>query len=71
LGELTNEVAHKTPSQLINERIILEAKRMLAHSGQRVTAIANVLGFDDPSYFAKYFKKHAGKTPAQFRKETT
>ncbi len=71
LGELTNEVAHKPPSQLINERVVLEAKRMLAHSGQRVTIIANALGFDDPSYFSKYFKKHAGQTPAQFRKETT
>lgn len=70
LGELTNEVAHKPPSQLIHERILLEAKRMLVHSGERITSIANALGFDDPSYFAKYFKKHAGKTPAQFRKET-
>lgn len=67
---LTNcvyESSHSTPLSLINERIVLEAKRQLLHSSLKVKEIAFRLGFEDPSYFVKFFKRHVGCLPAEFR----
>lgn len=68
LVELTNKIVFKTPSILIHERVILEAQRLLTHSSLNVNQIGFQLGFDDPSYFVKYFKKYSKKTPSDFRK---
>lgn len=67
LSDLTNQLLNKTPLQMIQERIILETKRLLLHSNLNVNQIGYRLGFDDPSYFVKYFKKHAGIAPSEFR----
>ncbi len=67
LSDLTNQLLSKTPSLIIQERIILEAKRLLVHSDLNVNQIGYRLGFDDPSYFAKYFKKHTEASPSEFR----
>lgn len=61
------EVAHLTPLQMIDNRIILEAKRMLRHSSLNVKEIAYHLGFEDSSYFVKFFKKQTGCLPLEFR----
>ncbi|SEW45198.1 AraC family transcriptional regulator [Chitinophaga arvensicola] len=68
LTDLTHQQLNKTPLQMIQERIILEAKRFLLHSSLNVNQVGYRLGFDDPSYFVKYFKKHAGISPSGFRK---
>lgn len=68
LTDLTNKIIFKTPSMLIQERIIMEAQRLLTHSGLNVNQIGYKLGFEDPSYFVKYFKKHARLSPGEFRK---
>ncbi|MVT07845.1 helix-turn-helix domain-containing protein [Chitinophaga tropicalis] len=68
LSDLTNHMLNKTPSQMIQERIILEAQRLLLHSNLNVNQIGYRLGFDDPSYFVKYFKKHTLISPSDFRK---
>lgn len=65
------EVAHITPLQMIDNRIILESKRMLKYTGLRVTEIAYQLGFNDPSYFVKFFKKQTGCLPLEFRGRDT
>lgn len=57
-------------SALIQERIILEAKRQLAHSRLSVSEIAYALGFNDPSYFTRVFRKHTERTPKQFRTDS-
>ena len=70
-GHLTDTVQKelgKSASQLIHERIILEAKRLLYHSEKSVKEIASVLNYEDPSYFTKFFKTHSEFTPEQFRK---
>ncbi len=59
--------AHRSPLQLINERIVLEAKRQLRHSSLSIKEIAYQLGFEDPSYFVKYFKRLTGIMPKEFR----
>lgn len=51
----------------IHQRVILEAKRLLAHSGLSVKEIAATLGYDDYPYFCRLFSKVAGTTPSQFK----
>src|SRR5690606_18577858 len=50
LSDLTNQTLNKAPSQIIQERIVLEAQRMLVHSNFNVNQIGYRLGFEDPSY---------------------
>ena len=56
-----------TAKRVIVERIILEAKRLLAHSQLPVASISHQLGFDEPTNFVKYVKRETGATPAQLR----
>ncbi len=67
LNNLMKAQTGKTTSTLINERIILEAKRQLCHSYSFINEIGYYLGFQDPSYFVKFFKKHVNLTPSEFR----
>lgn len=67
LNTITKNTLGKTYSQLINERIILEAKRNLLATSNQVKEIAYQLCYDDPSYFIRFFKKHTGLTPEAFR----
>ena len=55
--------------KLINDRIILEAKRMIRYSDLRIKEIAFDLGFKDDSYFAKLFKRNVGMSPVEFREK--
>lgn len=57
----------KTPSQLIQERIIVEAKRLLYFTDKSVKHITFELGFEDVSYFSNFFKKNSGVSPSDFR----
>ena len=56
-----------TAKRVIVERILLEAKRLLAHSLLPVASISHQLGFDEATNFVKYFKRETGTTPNQFR----
>jgi AraC family transcriptional regulator, transcriptional activator of pobA len=56
-----------TCTDLINEHIILESKRYLLSTSNQVKEIAYHLGYDDPSYFIRFFKKHTGLSPEAFR----
>ncbi len=67
LNRICNETLKKTTTQVITDRIILEAKRMLMDKKSTVSEIASALGFDDYSYFVRLFKKNAGMTPTAFR----
>jgi AraC-like DNA-binding protein len=67
LNTLLKSETGKTVSQLVNDRIILEAKRQLTHTNSLINQIAYDLGFQDPYYFLKYFKKHVKCSPTEFR----
>jgi AraC-like DNA-binding protein len=67
LSRLVRQLTDKSPKQLMDERLILEAKRLLSHSGMSVKEISFSLGFEEPTNFNKYFKKHEKITPLQFR----
>ena len=58
----------KTPSDLIKNRIITEAKRQLLYSNEAVKHVAFDLGFNDPAYFSRFFTKATGISPIQFKK---
>lgn len=58
-----------TPKQIINERVLLEAKRLLVHSTLSIKEIAYELGYDEPTNFIKYFRKHNSSTPSEFREQ--
>ncbi|TKC62105.1 helix-turn-helix domain-containing protein [Pedobacter hiemivivus] len=62
----------KTPIQLIQERIIIEAKRLLYYTDKSAKEITYDLGFEDPAYFCNFFKKHTSFSPIGYRnkKET-
>lgn len=71
---LTNSVgecAGQTPLAFINDRVLLAAKRLLRFTDLMVKEIAYRLGYDDPSYFVKFFKRHTGYLPSEFRELST
>lgn len=67
LSDLTSQLLDKSPSQLIHERIIDEAQKMLLNTNFSINKIGYNLGFNDDSYFVKYFKKHTNISPLDFR----
>lgn len=67
LNALCRRLLNQTASDLIHERVITEAQRRLAHSADTVGQVADDLGFEDASYFTRYFKKYVGHTPEAFR----
>lgn len=67
LANVVHECSSHTPLQLINDRILLEAKRLLRYSDKKIKDIANDLGYEDPSYFVKFFKRQTGMLPTEFR----
>ena len=56
-----------TVKYLVDRRVLLEAKRMLAHDTTPVQTIGRTLGFDEPTAFSRFFTHRAGVTPVQFR----
>lgn len=57
----------KTPSQIIQERITVEAKRLLCYTDRSIKHITYELGFEDVPYFSNFFKKNTGISPSDFR----
>jgi AraC-like DNA-binding protein len=62
-------LAGTSPSQIIQERILIEAKRLLSYSSKSAKEIAYELGFEDAAYFSAYFKKHVAQSPLEFRND--
>lgn len=67
LNRICNETVNKTTTELISDRLILEAKRMLMDKKFLINEISTKLGFDNYSYFVRFFKKNSGMTPKEFR----
>ncbi|MCE7042716.1 AraC family transcriptional regulator [Dyadobacter sp. CY312] len=68
LNAITKASVNKTTTELINEQILLEAKRYLLATANQIKDIAWHLGYEDTSYFIRYFKNQTGHTPDAFRK---
>jgi AraC family transcriptional regulator, transcriptional activator of pobA len=69
LNALCKKFLHMSAGEVIRNRIVLEAKRLLVNVELSISAIALELDFADTSYFVKFFKKHTGSTPEAFRQE--
>lgn len=69
LNVLCKKQMGRSASQLIFDRLYTEAKRRLAHSAVSVEILAELLGFSNTSYFCRAFKRYAGVTPLQYRKQ--
>lgn len=59
----------KSPLQLINNRVLIEATTKLKRSTESIQAIANDLGYGDASQFSHFFKKEMGVSPSQFKRQ--
>ncbi|MPS73255.1 MAG: helix-turn-helix domain-containing protein [Chryseobacterium sp.] len=69
LNRITQTVVHKTASEVISDRIILEAKRLLIYLDESLVDIAFSLGYEEYSYFVRVFRKKTGLTPSLFVKD--
>lgn len=61
--------AGKTASDLLYERIVIEAKRYLLYTESSVAQVAHLTGFEDPAYFNRFFTQRVGLSPGAFRKQ--
>ena len=71
LNKALKETTGQTTSQLINSRILQEAKVLLKSTNWTINEIAWGLGFKEPNHFSSFFKNGAGITPKQFRQPST
>jgi len=62
-------LSKETPNDIIKNRIILESKRLLAHTELSVKEIAYSLNYEDDAYFVRFFTKNTGISPLSFRKQ--
>lgn len=69
LNQATSTVLGQSPKQIINHRVMLEAKRLIGHTSNNIKEVAYFLGFNEPTNFIKYFRQHAGITPVEFREQ--
>lgn len=69
LNRACSAVAGKTLTELLQDRLILEAQRFLIYTAAPASLIAYNLGFRDPAYFSRFFKKRVGLTPGAFRSQ--
>jgi len=67
LSNTIKETTGKSPCDICNEKTIDIAKSLLKNSERTIADVAHTLTFE-PTNFTKYFKKHTGKTPSEFRK---
>lgn len=67
LNKCVNECSGRSPLSMINDRIMLEAKRQVRYTNLLIKEIAFNLGYEDPSYFVKFFKRQTGLLPSEFR----
>lgn len=67
LNDIVRHLRGTTVKKMISQRLVLEAKRELSFGALTVKEIAFKLGFNDASYFSRFFKKHTGQNPDKFK----
>ena len=71
LSNLFKMYSDKTALSFINDRIIVEARRLLLFSDKTSEQITYILGYNEPGHFSKFFKKQVGVSPIEFRKNVS
>lgn len=69
LNALCRRLAGQSALRMINQRLVLEAKRCLVYTVMTVNQVSDSLGFSEPAYFSRFFKREVGVSPKQFRIE--
>ena len=69
LNRIAKDIYGMTASEVLQNRLMLEAKRTLIYTDIAIQQIADELGFRDAGYFSRFFAKHAGIPPAEFRRD--
>lgn len=67
LNVLCRDAANQSALELIHQRVLLEAKRNLVYTSMTVSVVSYTLGFSDPAYFTRFFKRQTGLSPKDFR----
>ncbi|MDF3934767.1 4-hydroxyphenylacetate catabolism regulatory protein HpaA [Pseudomonas citronellolis] len=67
LNDICRRVAGLPSKRLVHERLMQEARRLLLFGGGSVNEICYQLGFKDPAYFSRFFARHAGMAPGEYR----
>jgi AraC family transcriptional activator of pobA len=67
LSRSCRQVARQSALQVLHERLMLEARRLLAYTSLPVAQVAQQLGYDDAAYFSKFFSRAVGNTPSDYR----
>ncbi|KFX71723.1 hypothetical protein TMS3_0107315 [Pseudomonas taeanensis MS-3] len=67
LNALCRRLAGQSALQLINQRLLLEAKRCLVYTAMTINQVSDSLVFSEPAYFSRFFKRGSGLTPKAFR----
>ncbi|MCP8465591.1 helix-turn-helix domain-containing protein [Pseudomonas sp. ZM23] len=67
LNALCRRLAGQSALQMIHQRLLLEAKRQLVYTTQTIQQVSDDLGFSEPAYFSRFFKRFAGMSPRAFR----
>ncbi|HEY8934851.1 MAG TPA: AraC family transcriptional regulator [Cyclobacteriaceae bacterium] len=67
LNSICKQTLGKTLTDIISDRLILEARRLFSYTDLNVNQVANRLNFSDASYFIRFFRKHTNLTPEQFK----
>jgi AraC family transcriptional activator of pobA len=67
LNLLCRRLTNRSALQLLHERLLLEAKRQLTYTNMTVGQVADSLGFSEPAYFTRFFKRLTGLSPRDFR----
>lgn len=68
LNQLCRDLAGQTALQVVHQRLLLEARRNLVYTRMSIGQLSDRLGFTDPTYFARFFKRLSGQTPNGFRR---
>ncbi len=71
LNQVTQVILSKNAKLFVDERVILEIKRLLIHTNLSIKEIANRTGFDEPTNMVKFFKRYTRQTPMAFREQLT
>ena len=69
LNAVCQRLARQRALSIVHQRLLLEAKRNLIYTTLNVSQIAHLLGFSEPAYFTRFFKRLTGKSPNVFRSE--
>ncbi|MCL4640986.1 MULTISPECIES: helix-turn-helix domain-containing protein [Olivibacter] len=69
LNDVVKEMTGTNAKTVIDERRVLEAKRLLFWTQLPIREVGWKIGFEDPAYFTRFFKKHTGKLPASFQRD--